>query len=159
MSIHVFVFLSWNLVIWCVCIHYKKARKFVHYHWSACFLFRQKRVSVICFHASKGFKMENSLTASGKSGWSCSFSLSSSSSSYSLSLSSHSSESNAVIKKMDDSKGDEIEVLEPYPKKHSEPKWRYLQRSGAWYYLCLSWRIVCELSRIEWRTWWVCRVK
>ena len=82
---------------------------------------------MIYFRASKGFKMENSPTLSGKSGQSRSFSSSlsssssssvdsSSSSSYSSSSSSRSSESNAVIEKMDDSKGDEIKVLEPYPK-------------------------------------------
>ena len=85
---------------------------------------------MICFHASKAFKMEKSPTRSGKSVQSHSLSLSlssssslvssSSSSSSSTSSSSRSSDSKGdeieVIEKIDDSKGDEIELLEPYPK-------------------------------------------
>ena len=85
---------------------------------------------MICFCASKAFKMEKSLTCSGKSGQLQSLSLclssslssvlSSSLSSSSSSLSSHSSDSKGdeieVIEKINDLKGDEIELLELYPK-------------------------------------------
>ena len=86
---------------------------------------------MICFCASKAFKMEKSVAHSGKSSplrslsssssSSLSSVLSSSSSASSSSLSSHSSDSKddeiKVVKKVDNSKGDElIELLEPYPK-------------------------------------------
>ena len=69
---------------------------------------------MIYFCASNGFKMADSLIPPVKASQPCSDS--SSLSSDSLSLSSYSSESNPVITKMDESKADEIEVLEPYPK-------------------------------------------
>ena len=86
---------------------------------------------MICFRASKAFKMEKSAACSGKSSPSQSLSSSSSSSLSSVSSSSSSASSLSssscssdlkddeikVVKKTDDSKGDEsIKLLELYPK-------------------------------------------
>ena len=106
---------------------------------------------MICFRASKAFKMEKSVTRSGKSSQSQSLSSSSSSSlssvsSSSLSASSSSSSSRSsdlkhdeikVVKKMDDSKGDEIKLLELYPKNTANlSKDYYRGREHGMIYAC-----------------------
>ena len=121
------------------------------------FLFTRRRVSVIYFCASNGFKMEDKNPT--PSGDSCqqrsdSSSLSSGSSSSSLdssSSSSYSSESNPVITKMDKSKADEIKVLEPYPK-NTENQTKDIYRGlehGIVYACCQQLYVNFEVMKTE----------